>query len=157
MPPPPSTLAQRFQRHATGRRHGSQCILWEGKLDRQGYGLISVRSHNWGFAHRAAWFLHHGVWPAGVIMHACDVRNCVNIEHLSEGTHADNVVDAIRKGRMDNRGEKHGMSKLTDAQAREIRDRYAAGGVSQEQLGREYGVAQATVSYVCRRLRWRHV
>lgn len=32
--------------------------------------------------------------------HHCDVRNCIEPEHLFEGTHGDNMKDAIKKGRV---------------------------------------------------------
>jgi hypothetical protein len=32
-------------------------------------------------------------------MHSCDFRRCWNPEHLSLGTHAENMQDMIRKGR----------------------------------------------------------
>lgn len=47
--------------------------------------------------------------------------------------------------------------KLTDEQVREIRARYAAGGVTQKQLGREFGVGQTTISAILRRRLWAHL
>lgn len=41
-----------------------------------------------------------GKVPDGfVVMHKCDVRDCVNPEHLMVGTQADNIRDMIMKGR----------------------------------------------------------
>jgi uncharacterized membrane protein len=37
-------------------------------------------------------------------------------------------------------GENHPRAKPTDAEAAEMRQRYAAGGISQEELGRLYGI-----------------
>lgn len=42
-------------------------------------------------------------------------------------------------------GERHHLAKLTDADAAAIQQRYAAGGISQPALAREYGVTQMTV------------
>jgi transcriptional regulator with XRE-family HTH domain len=47
--------------------------------------------------------------------------------------------------------EKRTSSKLTLANATEIRRRYAAGGISQEALAKEYGVHQGTISNIIRR------
>lgn len=52
------------------------------------------------------------------------------------------------------RGEANGNSKLTEADVREIRNLYAAGADSQQQLADQYGVNEATVSRVVRRERW---
>lgn len=34
-----------------------------------------------------------------MVCHHCDVKCCVNPDHLFVGTHRDNVVDAIAKGK----------------------------------------------------------
>jgi len=40
------------------------------------------------------------------------------------------------------------MTKLTDAQVEEVRERYLAGGVTQQELAGEYGVARSYISRV---------
>jgi DNA-binding MarR family transcriptional regulator len=54
-------------------------------------------------------------------------------------------------------GEKAPWSKLTEAQVTEIRQRYAAGGISQSALAREYGLNQPTVGEIVRREIWKHI
>jgi hypothetical protein len=75
------------------------------------------------------------------------------------GDHAKNMADMAQKGRafrIDARGERNRQAKLTFKQAEEIRSRYAAGGVTQSQLGREYGVGQWMVSAIVRREHWNY-
>lgn len=55
------------------------------------------------------------------------------------------------------RGERVNTAKLTADQVREIRHKYAAGGGSQKELGRHYGVSQAEVGYIVLRQTWAHV
>lgn len=55
------------------------------------------------------------------------------------------------------RGEKSSQSKLTEAQVREIRQRYAAGGITQHQLAEMYGIAQSRVREIICRKAWKHV
>jgi len=63
----------------------SDCILWQGRLNSAGYGLVSRR-----LAHRIAWENEHGPIPKGlVIHHECGVAACVNVEHLRCLTHAE--------------------------------------------------------------------
>lgn len=54
-------------------------------------------------------------------------------------------------------GEQCAHSKLTESIVRDIREKYAAGGVSMAQLAKEYGVHKDTVCAVMRRRTWRHI
>lgn len=54
------------------------------------------------------------------------------------------------------RGEAN-HSKLTEDQVREIRRRYAAGGVTQQALADEFGVSNPTCNLIIRRIKWKHV
>lgn len=67
------------------------------------YGTISINGVN-RLAHRVAYTLSKGDIPQGaVIMHSCDVRRCVNPEHLTAGSQSENIKDAVAKGRMTGR------------------------------------------------------
>lgn len=52
------------------------------------------------------------------------------------------------------RGEKHGNAKLTWEIVRAIRARYAAGGVTQNQIAAEIGVCTSLISHVVTRRLW---
>jgi hypothetical protein len=78
-------------------------------------------------------------------------------ENLCWGTAAENAADRKRHGtEVNNRGARCGTSKLTEQQVREIRARYAAGGVFQRDLAREYEVSNMTVSDLLKRRTWGH-
>lgn len=53
------------------------------------------------------------------------------------------------------RGEQHYAAQFTWEQVREIRSRYAAGGVQQKQLAAEYGVNFRTIWNIVRHRYWR--
>lgn len=92
---------------------------------------------------------------------------CCNPTHLYDGDHCTNALDSVLAGtavvlrpewrKIRARGEASGQAKLTDEAVRDIRLRYAAGGVSQQKLANEYGVHQTKISYVISRKTWAHV
>lgn len=153
------------------------CWLWSGSAMRDGYGRVCQRGKT-VLAHRWAWELTHGPIPAGLfICHRCDVRGCCNPAHLFLGTHADNMADRNRKGRhargasfsrrierwaAENpqavaKGERHGMARITTEQVQAVRSAYGAGGVSQAELARRFGMTRQLISKIVLRTRWRHV
>jgi HNH endonuclease len=77
----------------------SGCLLWTGGYSTYGYGVIGYGGRTWQ-AHRLAWINVHGPIPLGaLICHRCDVRGCINPDHLFLGTPSDNMVDMHEKRR----------------------------------------------------------
>lgn len=149
----PQTPEERFWAKAA-RRGSEDCWLWTGSVNAAGYGTFAFHHKNI-LAHRFSFFLAHGHWP-NIARHDCDTPACVNPAHIRDGTRADNVRDAVERGLL-RAGEKHVQAKLTDDQVREIRSRYAAGGVGQRVLAREYGVSGTTIHGIVHRTTWRYV
>ncbi len=87
-------------------QHTPTCWLWIAGTFKTGYGMFNAGRFADGkqdtrYAHRVAFQLLKGEIPGDrEIMHGCDVRRCVNPNHLNLGTSADNVHDAVKKGRM---------------------------------------------------------
>jgi hypothetical protein len=50
-----------------------------------------------------------------------------------------------------------GRTKVTEDQVREIRAEYAAGGISQREIGEKHGIGQVEVSHIVTRRAWSHV
>lgn len=139
------------------------CWVWTGATSKAGYGLIQAgRKSTAGYwlpdyAHRVVYELTNGPLRAGNdACHHCDNPPCVNPAHLFDGTRADNVQDALQKGRMP-LGECNPSAKATADVVREIRSRYAAGGISQAKLAREYGFSQMAISQMVRHVTWKHL
>ena len=129
----------------------SGCWLWTGGQNRQGYGQVKVRGRQVP-AHRVVLGLEDTSSPC--VLHKCDVPSCVNPSHLFLGTHKDNSVDMVKKGRS-TRGERNSHAKLTEDQVHAIRTTYAQGGITQAALSRQYGVTDVMISYIVNGKNWR--
>lgn len=104
-----------------------------------------------------AYALTYGAIPVGLpICHRCDNRACVRPTHLYRGTKADNVRDAVSRGR-NTYGERVGTAKLTVLQVREMRARYARGGVTEKRLAEEYGISPSQAGAIVTGKNWRKV
>lgn len=144
--------AMPMRRFLASQRDVSRCWLWQGSINKSGYGLTKV-GRKTAVAHRVAHWLAHGPIKSNqVICHRCDQPICCNPSHLFAGTQKDNIADCIAKGRFVY-GERNGQAKLTDIQVRAIR----ASLIGQVATAKAFGVSQALVSGIQRREKWRHV
>jgi hypothetical protein len=102
--------------------------------------------------------LVNGPVPKGMeVCHHCDNPPCCNVKaHLFLGTHADNLSDMSKKGRIPH-GSTHHRAKLTEQDVTNIRREYAEGDVSQAELSRRYGIQSSPMCKVIHRKSWRHV
>lgn len=131
----------------------SRCWTWTAFKRPNGYGAFRSR-----LAHRFSYELHNGAIPKGLcVCHRCDVRDCVNPEHLFLGTHLDNAKDRDHKGRCSRlSGESNAIAKLTDKQVMEIRSRPIFRG-SGRALAKEFCVSPGIISEIISRKRWKHI
>jgi len=98
----------------------------------------------------------HSSRPEGAITRHLDGNASNNRRHnLAWGTHQENADDRIRHGRS-GRGEKHPNSKLTNAQAMDIRARHLAGD-RPKAMAKAYGVALGTIEKLVYGESWTHL
>lgn len=170
--PKPKTLEERFWPKVD--KNGpivsgmeSCCWVWTGAKYKNGYGAIGRGGHAGALvgAHRVSWEISMGSIPDGLfVMHKCDNRACVRPDHLSLGTHADNMRDMTRKSRTSatiftserTRGVNNLHSKLTERQVIDIRVLYGCGIIVAD-LARLYGLTHQSTRAICVRETWSHV
>jgi hypothetical protein len=133
----------------------SECILWTGSMSDTGYGRICRRINGKQVstrAHRVVWEKIHGPIPEGMcVCHKCDVRACVNPDHLFLGTKADNNHDMKQKGRYRIlHGEDHPNHKITSNDAKTIRQSRA----SQRALSKRFGISKSEIGRIRKGLSW---
>ncbi len=127
------------------------CWLWTAAvLKGIGYGAFNLNGQVKG-AHQVSLWLSNGQgeFSTEYSLHRCDNRLCVNPTHLFHGSQADNIRDAVQKGRMP-KGEAIHCSKLTEANVLEI----FHSREHQETTAARFGIIRQTVSDIRRGRRW---
>jgi hypothetical protein len=104
--------------------------------------------------HRAVYRAFVGEPPPGMqVCHNDDIRSNNHYSNLRADTPKANQADRIKFGKV-RRGVAGGNCKVTKEQVREIRAAYAAGGVQQKDLAKQYGVEPSQISCIVTRKSW---
>jgi hypothetical protein len=123
------------------------CWLYDGAREINGYGYLKNPfgdKPKFMTAHRASWIFAHGPIPEGrLVLHKCDIRGCVNPDHLYLGDKADNAVDMHWRGR-------HPKSLFTPDDIRSIRAALKA-GETQKAIAERYKVGSGTICMIASR------
>ena len=136
------------------------CWLWTGCLTLDKYGRFWF-NNKIILAHRFSWEFHNGAIPEELfVCHKCDVRNCVNPDHLFIGTNDDNMKDMKQKGRADrtkkNKGEDVHFHVLTEEQVLDIRSRSKYHGLLSD-LAKEFNLTPSGINRIIKRKTWKHL
>ena len=96
------TMLERFEEKYKVSPNG--CWEWTGAKHGRGYGYFytskEYSQRKMDYAHRVSLFLYKGERDdEQSVLHSCDNTCCVNPDHLSLGSHKDNMRDMSEKGR----------------------------------------------------------
>lgn len=142
---------RRFQNHYVTEPN-SGCWLWQSSFTRNGYGQFRIQRTTMR-AHRLSWSMLNGPVPAGkMIRHKCDVRCCVNPNHLEPGTASENYWDRARVGNLTH-GERNGCAKLTEKQVRLIRSMPGKHRV----IAAKFSISTSWVTRLKNQEKWTHL
>ncbi len=134
------------------------CWIWMASKNHQGYGYFGVRGRIIR-AHRVSYLMHVGSIPSGLcVLHNCptgDNPSCVNPKHLFLGTHQQNLIDMVSKGRRLYHGEHNKNAHLSVKEVCVIRELYETDNYTQTELATKYGVTQTTISRLVNFKNWK--
>lgn len=144
------------------------CWCWLGAVNDRGYGVFRL-GRRVVMAHRHMFGLEHGHPPAGMVLHSCGKKSCVNPRHLYEGSKPNpHGADASRLEQIDRAalrpaspvrgasGVNNPRAQLHEEQVRKIctlLDR----GVSPSIIGFEFGVDAKSIRNIDQGKTWRHL
>lgn len=141
----------------------SGCWLWLRAVTGVGYGTVWSREDGKMIgAHRRSYIRRNGPIPDGLfVLHRCDVRCCVNPDHLFLGTNDDNFHDMKVKRRCGRQrhpeaypiGVQCSHSILSETDVLSIREDLRAA----KEIAKEFGVSPQMIQRIKKRLAWRHL
>jgi excisionase family DNA binding protein len=117
------------------------CWLWQGSLSESGYGSFRYKGI-WMRAHRASYLMFVGNIPKDIlVLHSCDIRNCVRPDHLHLGTPQDNMNERSERNRfIPKKGEDHPCSKISNDDVKEI-VKLREKKIPAKQIAREFNIS----------------
>ena len=139
------------QRNITFKINSKGCMICTShKPNEDGYVAGKREGKNVKF-HRYYYEKLHGKLPDDIVLlHKCDMRNCINIfEHLIPGTHQDNMTNMKNKGRS-LKGEKATGVKLKIKDVKIIRK----SNESSYKLAKKFKVNPTTIQRIKTNKTW---
>lgn len=133
---------------------GDDCLVWPYGKNESGYGKLWFNGQMRNVS-RIICEMIEGPPPTAKhhAAHSCGKGHlaCVNPRHISWKTPSGNAQDKFVHG-THNRGERHNMAKITEADVRRIRS--LRGQMTQIELASMFGIGSAQVSLIQRGKSW---
>lgn len=142
-------------------RGSDDCWIWKPSRDSDyDYGSYGIRRGGvWTIyrTNRLALFIKTGLQGESA-RHSCNNTKCCNPNHLSWGSHFDNMQDKVDSNRQHiPSGTDNGRAILQESDIISIREEFKLGKVTKVQLGLKYGVTDSNIRRIIQRKTWQHV
>lgn len=125
-----------------------------------GYPIKKVNGHFKNISHIMYKRVHgENSIPNGMfLLHSCDNPNCINPDHLSIGTHAENMQQMVDRGRQKNQtGSLNEMAKLKESDVIEIKKLLKDGTLFHREIAEKYNVSRGTITDINNNRKWSHI
>jgi len=135
----------------------TDCWLWQGKRNKQGYGEITWNG-KWYRTNRLSYSLTHEnikLTEEQQVCHHCDNPPCINPAHLFLGTAKDNAQDAISKGRINYSHIQNILSEQDVITIKEELKHYRYGMC--RQLAKKYNVTDTAITNIKNGWNWKNI
>lgn len=136
----------------------SGCQFWPYMRDPNGYGRLTSRGGT-RLVHRQVCEMAYGPPPDDgqkyAAAHSCGNGHlgCFNKHHLRWATYSGNEIDKLKHG-THNRGERHGLHKMTVEKVRLVREIFDRRAMTNQQMADAFGISVAQVSRIGNRVDW---
>lgn len=136
------------------------CWLWSGtKLGIKGYACVKGTGFGKKYkvrgAHQLSYIAFNGEYGRKLmICHICNIRHCVNPDHLYAGTARDNQRDKALSGSV--KGSKNPFALLTEEKVIEIKKLIKL-QLTDGAIGLMYGTDKSNINLIRNNKTWRHV
>lgn len=134
--------------------HGEECLQWPFNRTGKGYGALWRDGEN----RLVSRLVCEDVYgppptPEHEAAHSCGKghEGCCAQNHLRWATREENYADKVLHG-TDSRGERNGVSKLTEKSVRQIRELSETTNYSR--LAKKFGVGRSTIKRIVKREAW---
>lgn len=137
------------------------CWIWQKSRNKvSGYGVLTVTENSKTrtvLAHRLSYTITVGDIPEGLlVLHKCDVRLCINPDHLFIGTNSDNRFDCVSKDRH-SYGSHSGNAKLDDCKVNEIRKLLTENKLSIKEISNKLQISLEAIYLIYEGKTWKHL
>ncbi len=131
-----------------------ECIFWPWSGNNSGYGKVTINKKR-VYAHRFVCEQVNGAKDGAFACHSCGngQRGCINPKHLYWGDASSNELDKIAHG-TSNRGERHGMNKLTKEEVVRIKQILKCSTMTYKEIGTFFDVSAGAIHCIAKGRTW---